>query len=318
MNTLDRILTSAKDAKRHIILPEGDDPRIISAARSLTDQGLARITLMNGPELEGITSVNPANAPDLSRYAEEWHKMRAARGMTAEQALEDMRDPIRQAAMRVRLGEADGTVAGAVATTADTVRAALQIIGRAPDAGIVSSFFLMLPEVAESPVGNGVIFADCGLVIEPNASELASIALSAAESCRKLLGEEPRIALLSFSTAGSAEHPSLARIREALELIRAAAPGIEVDGELQFDAALDDTIRAKKAPNSTLTGRPNIFVFPDLASGNIGYKIAQRLGGLRAIGPILQGLAQPANDLSRGCTAEDIVAAAAVTAVQAS
>lgn len=317
MKPLDRIHETAKALNRHIILSEGEDPRVAEAARRLVDQGLARVTLMGGPEIPGVGRIDPAGAPDLAELAEEWHRLRAAKGMTAERALEEMRDPIRQAAMRVRLGQADGTVGGAVATTADTVRAALQIIGRAPDAGIVSSFFLMLSCGPAAPVKGGMIFSDCGLVIQPDAAELAAIALSAAESCRQLLAEEPRVALLSFSTAGSADHPSLGRIREALALIRAAAPDLEVDGEMQFDAALDDAIRAKKAPGSRLTGRPNVFIFPDLAAGNIGYKIAQRLGGLTAIGPILQGLAKPANDLSRGCSVQDIVDASTVTAVQA-
>lgn len=316
MKPLERIYQTAAANPRHIILPEGDDPRVAEAAQRLTAEGLARVTLMNGPDLPGITALTPAEAPDLVELSAHWHQMRAARGMTAERALEEMRDPIRQAAMRVRLGQADGTVGGAVATTADTVRAALQVIGKAPDAGVVSSFFLMLSCGKDAPIKGGMIFADCGLIIEPDARELAAIARSAARSCQQLLAEPPRVALLSFSTAGSADHHSLTRIREALELIRAADPDLEVDGELQFDAALDDAIRAKKAPGSRLSGRPNVFIFPDLASGNIGYKIAQRLGGLNAIGPILQGLARPANDLSRGCSVEDIVAAAAVTAVQ--
>ena len=316
MTALERLFSAARANPRHIILPEGDDPRVAEAASRLTEQRLARVTLMNGPDLAGVTGILPAEAADLPELADQWHQMRAAKGMTAEKALVDMRDPIRQAAMRVRLGQADGTLGGAVATTADTVRAALQIIGKAPDAGIVSSFFLMLEGAHPTPLQGGVIFADCGLVIQPDARELASIALSAAESYQQLMGDTPRVALLSFSTAGSAEHPSLERLRDALAQIRAAAPDLEVDGELQFDAALDDAIRAKKAPNSTLSGQPNVFVFPDLASGNIGYKIAQRLGGLNAIGPILQGLAKPANDLSRGCTVDDIIAAAAVTAMQ--
>lgn len=317
MKPLDRILDAARADPRHIILPEGEDPRVADAALRLTEAGLARVTLMNGPDLPGVTRLCPAEAPDLVALSEHWRQMRASKGMSAEHALDEMRDPIRQAAMRVRLGQADGTVGGAVATTADTVRAALQVIGRAPDAGIVSSFFMMLSCGPSAPIKGGMIFSDCGLVVDPDAAELAAIARSAAQSCRQVLAETPRVALLSFSTAGSASHPSLRKIHDALDIIRAAEPDLEIDGEIQFDAALDDAIRARKAPGSRLSGRPNVFIFPDLASGNIGYKIAQRLGGLTAIGPILQGLAKPANDLSRGCTTDDIVNAAVVTAIQA-
>lgn len=318
MKPLDRIMAAARANPRHIILPEGEDPRIAEAARRLTDQGLARISLMNGPDIAGVQRLCPAEDPDLPPMADHWHRMRASKGMTAERAIVEMRDPLRQAAMRVRLGMADGTVGGAVATTADTVRTALQVIGMAPGVSIVSSFFLMLSCRADAPMKGGVIFADCGLVVDPDATGLASIARSAAQSCRHLLAEPPRIALLSFSTAGSADHPSIDKVREARAIIKATEPDLEVDGELQFDAALDEAIRMKKAPLSSLSGRPNVFVFPDLSSGNIGYKIAQRLGGLRAIGPILQGLARPANDLSRGCSVDDVIAAVAVTAAQAS
>lgn len=311
MTPLDRIQQAARRLNRHVILSEGDDPRVIEAARRITDTGLARITLMGGPDLPGIPRILAAEAADLAELADIWHEMRAAKGMTAARALSDMRDPIRQAAMRVRLGQANGTVGGAVATTTETVRAALQIIGKAPGAGIVSSFFLMQAEGRE-----GMIFSDCGLVIAPDAAELAAITRAAAQSCRQILGTEPRVAMLSFSTAGSAEHPSLHRIREALALVRAAEPDLAVDGEMQFDAALDPEIRARKAPGSPLTGPANVFIFPDLAAGNIGYKIAQRLGGLKAVGPILQGLARPANDLSRGCDTDDIIAATAITALQ--
>jgi len=316
MKPLQKILQAARAHPRHIILPEGQDPRVAEAARRLVGEGLARVTLMNGPEIPGVQMIMSDEAPDLPELAEHWYQMRKAKGMTADKAVLEMRDPIRQAAMRVRLGQADGTVAGAVATTADTVRAALQIIGRAPDAPIVSSFFLMLACEDRASFKGGIIFADCGLVVDPSAQDLAAIARASAENCQLLLGETPRVAMLSFSTAGSADHPSLRKIHEALALVRAEAPDLEIDGEMQFDAALDDAVRMKKAPNSALTGTPNVFIFPDLASGNIGYKIAQRLGGLTAIGPILQGLAKPANDLSRGCSTNDIINAAAITAIQ--
>ena len=305
MTPMQSIIARARDLDRHILLPEAEDPRIREAAAIVRDQGIARVTLLD------------AEPDDLETLAAAYHELRRAKGTSEAAARTAMADPIRQAAMRVRLGQADGMVAGAVATTADTVRAALQIIGRGPGVRIVSSFFLMEggPDHPALP-GGGVLFADCGLVVTPTAEELAAIAISTAQSCRQLLGETPQVAMLSFSTAGSAEHPSLARIREAVALVRAEAPDLAVDGEMQFDAAFSAAIRARKAPASPLQGQPNIFVFPDLNAGNIGYKIAERLGGLTAVGPILQGLAKPANDLSRGCSIDDIVAAIAVTAVQ--
>jgi len=328
MKPLDRILEACHAAPRHILLPEGEDPRIQAAAVQAVARGLARITLLGDPARVGpalvalgaapgaVAVIDPARAPDLEALAAECHRLRAARGVTPDQARDLVRDPLVQAALRVRLGQADGTVGGAVATTADTVRAALQFIGRAPGINTVSSFFLMLSCAKDAPIKGGMVFADCGLVITPTAAELADIARASAASARALLNETPRVALLSFSTAGSAEHDSLARIREALERVRAAEPDLEIDGEIQFDAAIDDAIRSRKAPGSRLSGRPNVFVFPDLASGNIGYKIAQRLGGLTAIGPVLQGLNRPANDLSRGCSAEDVLAVIAVTSAQ--
>jgi phosphate acetyltransferase len=328
MKPLDRIFEACRAAPRHILLSEGEDPRVQAAAARAAAEGLARITLLGNParvlpalgdlgSAPGAVSViDPATAPDLDQLAAECHRLRAAKGVTLEEARNLVRDPLVQAALRVRLGQADGTVGGAVATTADTVRAALQYIGRAPGIATVSSFFLMLSCAKDAPIKGGMVFADCGLVITPTAAELADIARASAASARALLHEPPRVALLSFSTAGSAEHDSLARIREALERVRESDPDLEIDGEIQFDAAIDDAIRSRKAPGSRLSGRPNVFVFPDLASGNIGYKIAQRLGGLTAIGPVLQGLNRPANDLSRGCSADDVLAVIAVTSAQ--
>ncbi|MDO5605654.1 MAG: phosphate acetyltransferase [Paracoccus sp. (in: a-proteobacteria)] len=317
MKPLEHIFHAAAAAQRRIILPEGDDPRIRDAAAEITARGLARVELLTADPLDGVRCTDPRHAADLDELAAAYHRLRAHKGVTPEAAREAMMQPIPQAAMRVRMGLADGTVGGAVATTADTVRAALQIIGRAPGAQIVSSFFLMLSCRSDAPIKGGMIFADCGLVVQPDAAELADIAIASAASCRSMLRQEPRVALLSFSTAGSGSHESITRIREALDIIRDRAPTLEADGELQFDAAFDDVIRARKAPGSRLSGRPNVFIFPDLASGNIGYKIAQRLAGIEAIGPVLQGLARPANDLSRGCSVADIVAAVAVTSVQA-
>ena len=305
MSSMKAIVARARELDRHILLPEADDPRIREAAAIVRDEGIARVTLLD-PHPE-----------DFDTLVAEYHDMRRAKGVTEAAARAAMADPFRQAALRVRLGDADGTVAGAVTTTSDTVRAALQIIGRAPGARIVSSFFLMQGGPDHPALPGAVLFADCGLVVAPNAEELASIARSTAASCRQLLGVEPQVAMLSFSTAGSAEHPSLTRIREALAMVRAAEPDLRIDGEMQFDAAFSPEVRGRKAPDSPLLGMPNVFVFPDLAAGNIGYKIAERLGGVSAVGPILQGLARPANDLSRGCSVADIVAAIAVTAVQA-
>ncbi len=317
MKPLERIYQTAAANPRHIILPEGDDPRVAEAAQRLTAEGLARVTLMNGPDLPGITALTPAEAPDLVELSAHWHQMRAARGMTAERALEEMRDPIRQAAMRVRLGQADGTVGGAVETTSDTVRTALQIIGKAPGAAMVSSFFLMLYCRAHHDFKGAHIFADCGMVVDPDAREMAEIARASAASYKLLTNDTPRVAMLSFSTSGSASHPKVSKVVEATRIAQQADPDLLIDGELQFDAAFVPDVAAKKAADSPLQGRANVFVFPSLNAGNLGYKIAQRIGGAEAIGPVLQGLAKPANDLSRGCSSEDVLHMIAVTAVQA-
>lgn len=326
MDTLSHLKTRAAQAERHIILPEGADPRIREAAALAAKERLAHISLIVPADMmdqaqtelagSGVMLCNAAEGADATSIAT-LHDLRKAKGMTEEAAAQALTDPLVQAAIKVRLGQADGFVAGAVATTAHTVRTALQILGRGAGVQTVSSFFLMSPPADHRHSEAPFLFTDCGLVIDPTAQQLADIASASAQSWQSLMSHKPRIAFLSFSSAGSAEHQSLDKIREAVALAQTRMPDLEIDGELQFDAALDATIRAQKAPDSPLTGRPDIFIFPDLASGNIGYKIAQRLGGIAAIGPVLQGLAKPANDLSRGCTAEDVIGAIAITALQA-
>ncbi|MCB1450067.1 MAG: phosphate acetyltransferase [Nitratireductor sp.] len=329
MNVIDAIFDTARSRPCHVILPEGDDPRVVEAAIEASRLSIAQVTVM-ASEIAAVGIADRlavagakvelviAGANELfGELVSEYSALRGKRGVSVQNALEQMRDPLTEGAMRVRLGLADGMVAGSIATTAHTVRTALQVLGKAEGVSTVSSFFLMAPPAGHHSVDAPMIFADCGLLIEPNASQLADIAIASARSCQLLLGEAPRVAMLSFSTAGSAVHSSLDKMRSALAMVREREPGLEIDGEFQFDSAFDEAIRQRKAPGSRLSGRPNVYIFPDLASGNIGYKIAQRIGGLSAIGPILQGLARPANDLSRGCAVDEIVAAIAVTAVQA-
>jgi phosphate acetyltransferase len=326
---MERLFERARQADRTIALSEGEDPRVVSAALAARSAGIARIVLVGGEaevraelsrqgsDAAGFEILDPATAPQHRAFAEAYHALRRHKGMTAEAAASAVRAPLTFAAMLVRKGYAHGTVGGAVATTADTVRAAIQVIGLAPGARLVSSFFLMLLDAPHHPVTGPVIFADCGLVVNPDPVELSEIARASAASFSQLTGSAPRVAMLSFSTHGSAAHPDVAKVTEATHLLRTAAPDLLVDGELQFDAAFVPEVAAAKAKGSPIEGRANVFVFPNLDAGNIGYKIAQRIGGARAIGPVLQGLARPANDLSRGCTAEDVLGMIAVTAVQA-
>ena len=329
MSVLDDLQTRAAAHPAHIVLSEGHDPRIVAAAVQAVAAGLGTITLVGdtvtvaavlgaagGAPSDTLYIADPATHPLSATIAQAFFELRKHKGVTLDQAKSLTRDPLIFAAMLVRMGHADGTVGGAVATTSDTVRAALQVIGKAPDAALVSSFFLMaLPQ--GHPSGRGaMLFSDCGLVIDPSAPELAAIAVQPATSCRALMAETPKVALLSFSTKGSARHPSVTKVTDAAQLLRDQHPDLDTDGELQFDAAFVPEVGASKARGSNVAGHANVMIFPNLDAGNIGYKIAQRVGGCTAIGPILQGLAKPANDLSRGCTADDVLHMIAVTVLQ--
>ncbi|MCA0274516.1 MAG: phosphate acetyltransferase [Proteobacteria bacterium] len=329
MKPLDRIIEAAKKAPKRIVLAEGEDPRIVAAAVRAQAAGLAQIILIgNSSVIErrvAEAGASPAafqtEDPEVSsltpRLIGAFHQLRRAKGIDELAARDALRSPLVFAAMMVREGLADGTVGGAVATTADTVRAALQCIGRAPGVGLVSSFFLMMLCQPHHVKKGAFVFADCGLVVDPDATGLADIARMSARSYEALAGATAKVAMLSFSTNGSAAHERVSKVIEATRLVHASAPDLVIDGELQFDTAFVEAVSAAKAPNSALHGEANVFVFPNLDAANIGYKIAQRIGGADAIGPILQGLAKPANDLSRGCTADDAYHMIAVTVVQA-
>ena len=312
----------ARALDRRIVLPEGEDPRTVQAAVWLSEKGIVRPVLIGRDAAvreasqgraipPSVPIVDPQSSERRQDYAQALFQRRKAKGLTYEAALGTVADVLYFGDAMVAAGDADGCVAGATHSTPDVLRAAIQSIGVAEGSALVSSFFLMV-----LPNGQPVTYADCGVVPLPNADELASIGIDAADNHRFLTGEAPRVAFLSFSTKGSAEDESVARVRRAVEIGRQRRPDLLLDGELQFDAAFDADVGARKAPGSAVAGKANVFVFPSLDAGNIAYKITQRVGGAEAFGPVLQGLRKPANDLSRGSDWEDIANVAAITAIQ--
>ena len=318
---LDRMKAAAKSNKKTIVLPEGEDPRTIEAAKKIVEEDLANLVILGDPstiDVPGVTVIDPRTAERKQAYAEKFAELRAKKGVTLPEALEQMNDATYFGTMMVKMGDADGLVSGACHSTANTLRPALQILKTAPGTKLVSAFFIMCTKSPEFGADGTLLFADCGLNINPNADELSEIALASAESWKAFMpGEEPKVAMLSFSTMGSAKGDVPTKVQEAVKLANEKNPELALDGDLQLDAALVQSVADLKAPNSTVAGNANILVFPDLEAGNIGYKLVQRFGGAEAYGPVLQGIAKPVNDLSRGCSADDIVGVVAITAVQA-
>jgi phosphate acetyltransferase len=315
---LDQICNKAKLSPKRIVLPEANDSRIVEAARMTLKEGVADVVLVGSDlSIDDINVESPISSNSRSRYVDALFKLRRHKGLSLEQANNLLNDPLVFAAMMVNQGDADGMVAGAINTTADVVRTAIQLVGMSDSSNLVSSFFLMIFDKDCHPLKRGFIFSDGGLVINPDVYQLAHIALSSAKSAKSLLSEEPKVAMLSFSTHGSAKDESVDKVRIATKLARDLSPDLKIEGEMQVDAALVPDIAVRKMEGGQLSGDANVLIFPDLNSGNIAYKVAERLGGAIAIGPLLQGLKYPVNDLSRGCSVNDIFHAIAITSVQA-
>lgn len=322
-NLIEKLKEQAKNLKKSVVFPDATDERTLKAARILVDEGIA-VPLLIGDEekiyqrvkstgisLSGIRLCDPLKSDKLNDYSEIFYNLRKHKGITRDEAKKTMGNPLFFGAMLVREGEASGSVAGSLSTTGDVIRAGIQVVGMKTGIKIVSSFFIMIfPEKTFT-------FADCAVVPDPSFETLADIAIVTAENHRKVMGEEPRVAMLSFSTKGSAEHSLVEKVQKATELVKQKAPHLIVDGEMQFDTAIVPKVAQSKAPMSPIKGDANVLIFPDLNAGNIGYKIAQRLAKAEAVGPVVQGLAKPAFDLSRGCNVDDIVNTTAINCVLA-
>ncbi len=333
MSLLDEIKSKAAARNKTIVLCEGEDERVVRAAAQITKEGIAKIVLIGNAaeckkvapdaDLTGVTLIDPLTSDKTEEYARILYEARKAKGMTEEQAKEQAKDRTMFGALMLKAGDVDGYVSGACHSTANTLRPGLQVVKTATGIKTVSSCFIMIAPDKSNPYNpDGVaVFADCAINIEPTAEQLADIAITSAKTAKDIAGIEPRVAMLSFSTKGSGNDDkftqSVPKVQQATALAKAAAPELKLDGEFQFDAAVAPEVGKLKAPDSKVAGNANVFVFPNINAGNIGYKIAQRFGGYMAIGPVCQGFAKPLNDLSRGCNVDDIVATVAVTALQA-
>jgi len=329
MTLLESLKQKAKKNPRRIVLPEGEEPRTIKAASIILNEKLAEVLLVGnrakidtvakeqGVDASSIPSIDPETSPKFEEYAQAYNDLRKAKGMNIDEARKIMKDTVFYGTMMVYKGEMDGLVSGALHATGDTIRPALQTIKTKPGINIVSSSFIMIVPDCEYGDKGLFIFADCAVMPNPTDIELAQIAVASAETGRVLAGMDPRVAMLSFSTYGSAKHELVDKVKRAAALAKQLAPTLKIDGELQADAAIIPKVGKSKAPNSPIAGQANVLIFPDLQSGNIAYKLVERLAKAQAIGPILQGIAKPVNDLSRGCSVDDIVHLVAITSVQA-
>jgi phosphate acetyltransferase len=329
MDLLKKIIENAVNLQNHIVLPEGSELRTLRATEQILSKGIAKITLLGNPAvIESITAreginitgaaiVDPVTDKNRQRYAEIMVELRKSKGLTLDKALDLLNDPLYFGVMMIKAGDADGEVAGAINATGDVLRPAFQFVKTLPGVTVVSGLFFMIFKDEKIGDNGMLVFADCAVMPDPDAAQLAEIAVTTAASAKAIANIEPRVAMLSFSTKGSAQHALVDKVTEATRLAAAMNPDLLIDGEMQLDAALVPEVGQLKSPGSKVAGRANVLVFPGLESGNIGYKLVQRLAGAEAIGPVLQGMAAPINDLSRGCSVSDIVNMVAITANQA-